>query len=845
MDVREKEEVNVRKDLMLSTLKKLRSLFPYAADCPDRLLKELASIIPSRHMIFPCDIIDLRNFLIKDRISFSNPIPMFSQQFADKYLKDYSLFLVLDSEKTGVETCRYGGLQLNFCEELDITKLIVRIIVNEPAAGGSFDTIAEMVKEFGLGVECLVSNSVPGISMPNKRLSQTIVPKTAQVKSDLSLTPKEKNIFDFLRQVKSDHGLNIQMRVAGGWVRDKLLGMESDDIDIAVDMPGYDFAKLVASEAVRHNITNDPKAYRVSLEKSADPSELEPRDDLMVGAVNLFGQKIEFVPMRTEHYPDPNSRQPQITTTTDPMEDVKRRDLTINAIYYNIDTGQINDYVGGVRDLGLEGDGKIVLRTPDETKKTYMEDPLRLLRALRFHSKYPDSVLDPKIIESMSDPQIQEAYAKKVSPSRAGPEIMKMLSGDNPAPALRILFESGLYKKAFDVPEMRDINPDGIMMDQKSPYHKYNLLDHMLEVLSNLNRMMKENGETDEMRGLMNLAAVFHDFGKMDNERAKLHKNPRFEGHTTYVGHEKSSESMAEAILKSIGVSKDKRNLVNTVIKTHMSPHDAPSWGSKSKGPGRFIEKLKIKGKGGVDDLWKYVFMHAQADAMSSDPDTYSEEEFNKGRDWFDQYHSNPSTQYTKNQGTLIDGNVVENLIQQIEQVKQVLIKRNMIRDVLFFVQQQQYTGNIDMSFASMPEGQEKEMALQGSIDNATNKARSWMLSVYNKYIEPPKGGQVMGSNWFKKVKVSQVAPLVGEDTNEDPEVKKGPKEAFPKYEYGMRVRDRRRSVSQPQAYGKVDSIKDSKMKIVWNPDSKENRKEEIFDMIEDTAILSMIVSEV
>jgi len=849
VDAQEKEEVSLNDNSILFYLKKVRSLFSYVVERPEKVLGDLSSIVPSRHMIFPCDVIDLRKFLVNDKIVSSNPILLFSNQFAEKYLRDFSLFLVLDASKINADNQKYGGLQINFCEELDITQLIVRIVVNEPAAAGSFDHVKNIVEDFGLGVECLVSNSVPGISFPNKRLSRTVTHKTAErnigKKSDLPLSPKEKNIFEFLRQVKKDNGLNIQMRVAGGWVRDKLLGKESDDIDIAVDMPGYDFAKLVAKEAVRNNITHDPKAYRVSLEKSADPSEIEPSDELMVGAVYLFGQKIEFVPMRTEHYPDPDSRQPQITTTHDPMEDVKRRDLTINAIYYNIDTGQINDYVGGVRDLGLEGEGKIVLRTPDETKKTYEEDPLRLLRALRFNSRYPDSVLDPEIVKAMSDPDIQKSYARKVSPMRAGPEIMKMLEGDNPTAALRLLFESGLYKEVFNVPEMENINSDGIMMDQKSPYHKYSLLDHTIEVVSNLNKMMKEQGEDNDLRGLMNLAAVFHDFGKMDNAVAEKHKRPRFEGHTTYGGHEKSSDKMAEAILKSIGVPKDKRNLVNTVIKTHMFPHDAPGWNEKNKGPGRFIEKLKIKGKGGVDDLWKYVFMHAQADSMSSNPDSYDEEEFTKGKDWFEGYYNNPSTMYTRDQGTLIDGNVVENLIQRAEQTKQVALKRNIIRDVLFFVQQQQYIGNIDMSFASLPEGQEKEFALQSAKDEAKKKAWGWILSVYNKYIEPPKGGQVMGSNWFKKIKVSQVAPLDGDESTDDPEVKKGPKKAKPKYERGMKVRDRRRSVSQPQGYGEVRQIDGDKMKIVWNPDSKDNRKEEIFDMVQDTALLSMIVAEV
>ncbi len=93
----EKEGDSLNPNNILSYLKKVRPLFSYVVDSPDKLLRDLASIVPSKHMIFSCDIIDLRSFLIKDRIVSSNPILLFSNQFAEKYLKDYSLFLVLDA----------------------------------------------------------------------------------------------------------------------------------------------------------------------------------------------------------------------------------------------------------------------------------------------------------------------------------------------------------------------------------------------------------------------------------------------------------------------------------------------------------------------------------------------------------------------------------------------------------------------------------------------------------------------------------------------------------------------------------------------------------------------------
>ena len=105
-----------------------------------------------------------------------------------------------------------------------------------------------------------------------------------------------------------------------------------------------------------------------------------------------------------------------------------------------------------------------------------------------------------------------------------------------------------------------------------------------------------------------------------------------------------------------------------------------------------------------------------------------------------------------------------------------------------------------------------------------------------------------MKGNWFKKAVTSP--PLtelrsVPKDYDNDPEIKKGPVEARPKYYKGMKVRDRRKGVVNPQEYGTVDAIKGNQVRIIWNPDNKEKKREEIFDMIEDTEVLSLIVAEV
>ncbi len=873
---------------IIKILSKFRYLFQDLSYGEDAVMQKITNYLPSNHMVFPCDVIDLRKILIDEEIKFDDYIPLFSKRFAESFLKRYALFLVIDIRKIDKDSFKYGGLCILRDNELDISDSLIRIVVNKQAANNTFNVVQNMMQELNKYVECVVENSVPGMSSPAPILSsRKIVFKAAQnVESELSLDPKEKNIFDFLRRVKKDYNLPVQMRVAGGWVRDKLLGKESDDIDIAVNMPGYDFAKIVADAAVKYNVTHDPKAYKVSLEKSKDPSEKTPNDSLLVGAVYLFGQKIEFVPMRTEHYPDPDSRQPEITNTNDPREDVKRRDLTINSLYYNVDTGKVEDYVGGRKDLGVDGNGTILLRTPDDAYKTFHEDPLRLLRVLRFHSRYPNSVIDPSVVEAMKNPEVQASYARKVSTERAGPELIKMLSGANPVDSLRLLFESGLYKQVFDVPSMKNINEEGIMMDQRSPYHEKSLSDHTLDVVKYLNEKMSNEGESDLMRGLMNFAAMFHDFGKMSNKVARPHKNPRFEGHTTYVGHENESETMAEEIMNSIGLKDYQKKIVKAVVKSHMFPHKftgwADSWAKKKKiwkgneGPGKFMENLKLKGLDqktrGLEeddeevidksaDLWKYVHYHAEADSKAGKTGKHDEGETERGRQWFENYYNDPAIEFTRTRGSVIDGNTIKNLVEEISGLEQqkrdptrTKLKVEITPNVISFVQKRiadmQYRRLIPLDFAAMEEGPEKESSLINSQNRAANQARQIIKSNLDKYLKitPIEGETTMSTSWYDKIKTSNtISKPLPVPQEEDPEVHKGPQPMEAKYQKGMRVRDRRKGLVVPQDFGVVYSINNNTniMIILWNPDNKEKKREEKFDMVEDTEKLSLIVAEV
>lgn len=449
--------------------------------------------------------------------------------------------------------------------------------------------------------------------------------------NDIRLTEEEDRIFALIKSARNKYAIGIQLRVAGGWIRDRLLGKVSDDIDIAVS--GGD-GNLVA-EAIRKfdlemtggKRTNVP--YSVSLEKTL-PGEKSKSSGLRVGAIEIFDVKIEFVPMRTETY-DEKSRIPKIISTDDPREDVKRRDLTINAIYYNIDTGKIEDYCGGVEDLESK-----TLRTPVDPIITLKEDPLRALRALRFLSKMNGFKLDEQLKDALHNKEVHESYLAKVAPERAKNEIEKLAAGNNPGLAIRHLLESGLYIPVFNSSRLNAFNP--ITMDQNNPHHLHNLLDHTVSVIDNLDKILKEKGVTGKQRSLSILSALFHDFGKMDPTIVRPSRsNPNA---SSYPGHENVSAEVAEEILKRLGFGAD-REIVRKIVEQHMIPHG--DIGSP-KSIGKFIRELEsitadeeIK-----SNLHKLIYYHAIADTLSKGKTGKNEmddiDEKNKVLSQIDQY---------------------------------------------------------------------------------------------------------------------------------------------------------------------------------------------------------------
>lgn len=215
----------------------------------------------------------------------------------------------------------------------------------------------------------------------------------------------------------------LTLRWAGGWVRDKLLGIETHDIDVAIDsMTGLAFAEKIREYcdrpgyASRHGMHPDDIGNLHKIAVNPEKSK-----NLETTTVKILDFDVDFVNLRTESYAE-DSRNPIVRFGT-VKEDALRRDATINALFYNLHTDQVEDFTGGLADLGAR-----LIRTPLEPLQTFMDDPLRVVRLVRFASRLNFNI-DPETRVAMGDSRVLRALKVKISRERVGIELEKMLRG--------------------------------------------------------------------------------------------------------------------------------------------------------------------------------------------------------------------------------------------------------------------------------------------------------------------------------------------------------------------------------------------------------------------------------
>ena len=251
----------------------------------------------------------------------------------------------------------------------------------------------------------------------------------------ITITKDEQDLFNIIKE------LGFEVRVAGGWVRDKLLGLSCHDMDIVVNKTtGIEFAtklKLYLEQKTEQTI-------KIGV-ITANPSKSK---HLETATFQFRNYSIDVNHLRCESYAS-NSRIPSTIQMGTPLEDAKRRDLTINALFYNIHTNIIEDFCGtSLSDLV---ETKII-KTPLDPFQTFQDDPLRVLRAIRFAARFKNRgfTMDTNLIDAAKHVVTHKGLEEKVSRERIGIEIKKMLSYHNTfIYAYDWLYEFGLLPVIF------------------------------------------------------------------------------------------------------------------------------------------------------------------------------------------------------------------------------------------------------------------------------------------------------------------------------------------------------------------------------------------------------------
>jgi poly(A) polymerase len=320
--------------------------------------------------------------------------------------------------------------------------------------------------------------------------------------------------------------------IVGGSVRDFLMGKEIYDYDVAVK----DFDRVVEHlKRLGYMVSEEARSFRVV--------------KVLLGS----GGYVDVAGFRAEEY-DMVSRKPRVAPAQSIAEDLSRRDFTINAmavevreVVGNTVRGVLVDPFGGLEDLR-----RGVIRAVRSPVARFMEDPLRILRAIRFAVKLGFAI-DPETLDAIRE---LHGELRRVSAERIREELEKMLLVD-PAAAVRLIYETGVWRTVM--PWLGDMATT--RHDYRAHHRGETVLEHTIEALGNLRRL---HGLT--VRNV--LAVLLHDAGKPRVAR-------RVDGKVMFVGHAEESARIAKEWLRSLRYDNRTVHLVTTAVRMHEMVHQA------------------------------------------------------------------------------------------------------------------------------------------------------------------------------------------------------------------------------------------------------------------------------